>query len=696
LHQVALVGAGNIAEAHAEALSRTPGVRLAAVVDPALGRAKALAAKWGAPDVFDSVEALIASGRCTVAHVLTPPPFHRAPAEALLRAGIDVLVEKPMAETAEDCAALQAAARESGRALSVNQNFVHHPAHRRLKEAVERGDLGPLRHVSVLYNMPLAQLSARQFGHWMFDRPKNLLLEQAVHPLSQIEDLLGPILDIGVTPAPARRFGDLDLNTVWLVSMACERGTAQLQFALGQTYPVWQVQALCDDGMMVADCINDRAVRQEPTKGMDCFEAYGSGMQAARQLARQSRSNLVSYALSILKLKPRSDAFFRSMTGSIGAFYRALDTDRASLDGSFGRRMVEVGERIAAAVPDRVRPRAVAAPALQNAACDVIVIGGTGFIGQHLVRQLTERGAKVGVMARNLNNLPDRFHEPGVVLVKGDASNADDVRRAVEGVPVVVNLAHGGGGTAEAMERAILGGARAVAEACLASGARRLVHVGTIAALDLGDASAVVTGATPPDPGADARDVYTRTKAAADRMLLEMHATRGLPVTILRPGVVIGEGGIAFHSGVGFYNREKHCLGWNDGTNPLPLVLAEDVAAAIVRAIDAPAAVGRSYNVVGDVRLSAREYTEQLARALGRPLVFHPQSLRTQFAVELFKWGVKKAAGRKDATFPNRADLASRGMPARFDTQDIKRDLGWQPVADRQSFLQRAFAVHAG
>ncbi|WP_207479350.1 NAD-dependent epimerase/dehydratase family protein [Arenibaculum pallidiluteum] len=695
MHHVALVGAGYIADVHAEALKALPSVRLAAVVDPARGRAEALARRWGIPAVYGSIEELIAAGTCTVAHVLTPPPHHRAPAEALLRAGLDVLVEKPMAETGADCAALQEAARSAGRAVSVNQNFVHHPAHRALKEAVDRGELGPLRHVCVLYNMPLAQLSARQFGHWMFDRPRNLLLEQAVHPMSQIEDLLGPIGEISVTPAPARRFGDIELNTTWLVSMTCARGTAQLQFSLGQTYPVWQVQALCDDGMMTADCINDRAVRQEPGKGMDCFDSFQSGLAAARQLAAQSRRNLASYALSVLKLKPRSDAFFRSMSGSIRAFYQALETDRASLDGALGRRLVEACERIAAAVPERARRRP--APVPQNAACDVLVIGGTGFIGQHLVGKLTARGSKVAVMARNLNNLPDRFHGPGVVLVRGDASRAEDVRRAVEGVPVVINLAHGGGATTwEGMERAIVGGARGVAEACLDAGVRRLVHVGTIAALDLGDPQAVITGETPPDPRAETRDFYTRAKAAADTLLMRMHRERGLPVTILRPGVVVGEGGIAFHSGIGFYNRERHCLGWNAGTNPLPLVLAEDVADAILRAIEAPAAVGRSYNVVGDVRLTAREYTEQLARALGRPLVFHPQSLGFQFAVELLKWAVKKAAGRKDAAFPNRADLASRGAPARFDTEDIKRDLGWQPVADRARFIERAFAVHAG
>jgi len=61
-----------------------------------------------------------------------------------------------------------------------------------------------------------------------------------------------------------------------------------------------------------------------------------------------------------------------------------------------------------------------------------------------------------------------------------------------------------------------------------------------------------VTGATPPDPSADQRADYARAKAMADRLLLTMHASDGLPVCILRPGVVVGDGGPPLHSGLGF------------------------------------------------------------------------------------------------------------------------------------------------
>jgi len=245
------------------------------------------------------------------------------------------------------------------------------------------------------------------------------------------------------------------------------------------------------------------------------------------------------------------------------------------------------------------------------------------------------------------------------------------------------------------VRQAMVGGAQTVARACQAADVRRLVHVGSIASLYLGPDAPTVTGATPPDPRETERGDYARAKVLADRLLLDLHAREGLPVTILRPGVVVGEGGPPLHSGLGMFNNDQHCIGWNDGRNALPFVLVEDVAAACVLACTAPGIEGRCYNLVGDVRPSARDYLADLARALGRPLRFHPQSPTRLWLVDVAKWVVKRATGRAVA-MPSRRDFLSRGMAATFDIADAKRDLGWQPVADAAIFDARAVAVQAG
>ncbi len=298
-------------------------------------------------------------------------------------------------------------------------------------------------------------------------------------------------------------------------------------------------------------------------------------------------------------------------------------------------------------------------------------------------------------MARSLKGLPDSFRDPLVTLVRGDIANPQAVADAIAGAPTVVNLAHGGGGaTWDEVREAMVGGAETVARACLAAGSKRLIHIGSIAGLYLGPQSKPVTGDTPPDPHAESRSDYARAKAVCDQALLRMHREQGLPVVIVRPGVVVGEGGVAFHSALGLFNNDQHCIGWNDGRNPLGFVLAEDVAAAILRAADAPGIEGRCYNLVGDVRPSAREYIAMLARVTRRPLQFHPQSPLKLWAAEFAKWGIKRVGGRTPP-LPSLRDLLSRGMRATFDCADAKRDLGWQPVADPAAFEARAIAVHA-
>jgi nucleoside-diphosphate-sugar epimerase len=159
--------------------------------------------------------------------------------------------------------------------------------------------------------------------------------------------------------------------------------------------------------------------------------------------------------------------------------------------------------------------------------------------------------------------------------------------------------------------------------------------------------------------------------------------------------LVVGEGSLPFHSGLGFFNTEQHCIGWNAGRNPLPFVLVEDTTEAIHAAAFAPPGIeGRCYNLVGDVRPSARSYIADLARALERPLRFHPHSPDLLWLEDVAKWVIKRATGRK-VPIPRRRDFLSRGLRAVFDCEDIKRDLGWKPVADAEVFHRRAVMVHA-
>ena len=115
----AIVGTGAIAHAHAEAIAAYPHARLVAVTDLSRASATAFAERFGAPEVYDDLDALLTSERPDVVHVCTPPVAHRDQCVAASRAGAHVIVEKPPAPSLEELDEMRAAAADAGRELVV-------------------------------------------------------------------------------------------------------------------------------------------------------------------------------------------------------------------------------------------------------------------------------------------------------------------------------------------------------------------------------------------------------------------------------------------------------------------------------------------------------------------------------------------------------------------------------------------------
>jgi predicted dehydrogenase len=139
---IAVVGAGAIGRTHIDTVTRMSGVRLAAVVDPAASAA-ALADAAGIP-CFASVGDLISSGRAQAAIVATPNETHLPVSEMFLRAGIPVLLEKPVAESLSSALQLLAVAEETGVPLLVGHHRRHNPIIRAAHQAIRSGRIGDL------------------------------------------------------------------------------------------------------------------------------------------------------------------------------------------------------------------------------------------------------------------------------------------------------------------------------------------------------------------------------------------------------------------------------------------------------------------------------------------------------------------------------------------------------------------------
>jgi 2-alkyl-3-oxoalkanoate reductase len=695
---VAFIGTGNIANAHAQALATVKGFSLVSVFDSNQAAAEKFAKQYKVPNVAASIEALLADPSVEIVHVLTPPDSHLDLVEKCINAGKRVFTEKPVYTKLVDGPRLAALLSGKDKSSGVNQNFVFFPAFAEFRERLKKGDFGNLKHLDVSFHPALRQLAAKQFTHWMFASPLNMLLEQAVHPLSQVLSIVEDVEVKTVSSAkPVMLTKAAGFYSEMQVLMRSAATSVNFHFMVGAAYPTWRLTAYCDDGVVTVDMINNTLAVSERTRYMDQVDFFLSGAKTAKGLFKGGASNLIAYTKSQLGLGARADSFFLSVKGSVDHFYGCLRADSVPItSGAFGARLVElcgaISAQLPAIVPVETTTASMSAPAPTGPI--VLLIGGTGFIGKPTVIALLAAGYRVKVMARGVQNLPDVFASEGVTLVRGDVKNVESIRAAMQGADFVVNLAHGGGGANfEEIRRAMVDSAVAVAQAAIDAKVKRLVQVGSIAGLYLGNAADTVVGATPPDPQPEKRADYSRAKALADIAFEQACNKSAMEWVILRPGVVVGDGTGAIHSGLGLANNDQHVIGWNQGTNALPFVLVEDVASAIVGSVGSAQANKMSYNLAGDVAMSAREFVSELAVTQRRPIKFYPSSARSLWLVDVGKYLVKRVGGRRPP-FPSERDFLSRGMLAKFDCSDAKKDLNWKPVSSRDEFVRKAIHIH--
>lgn len=141
--KIAIVGAGGIAEKHAQALSAIPSAQIVAVNDAMMERAEAMAATYGGKAVAAAEEAVAAA---ELVYVLTPPTTHRELSVLAMRAGKHVVCEKPLAVSLEDARIMVETAQNNNIKLMVAFNMRFKRGFRYLKDALDSDRLGTIYH----------------------------------------------------------------------------------------------------------------------------------------------------------------------------------------------------------------------------------------------------------------------------------------------------------------------------------------------------------------------------------------------------------------------------------------------------------------------------------------------------------------------------------------------------------------------
>ncbi|OYT93081.1 MAG: NAD-dependent dehydratase [Burkholderiales bacterium PBB3] len=158
---------------------------------------------------------------------------------------------------------------------------------------------------------------------------------------------------------------------------------------------------------------------------------------------------------------------------------------------------------------------------------NILVLGGTGFVGAHVCEKLVRQGFNVTVPTRRRSNAQHIQHLPSLTVMEMSVHDAAALSRAVAGHDAVVNLVAILHGAAAAFEQVHVALPKSLARACAAHAVRRVVHISALGADDVR-----------PD---DAPSEYLRSKGRGEAALLHpADSSYSLDVTVLRPSVIFG------------------------------------------------------------------------------------------------------------------------------------------------------------
>lgn len=231
----------------------------------------------------------------------------------------------------------------------------------------------------------------------------------------------------------------------------------------------------------------------------------------------------------------------------------------------------------------------------------ILVLGGAGFVGRHVVEELVARGESVVVPTRRFDKARYLQVLPTITVVPTDVGRVDALARLAKRMSAVVNLVgilnESAGGT---FAKAHVDFARSVVAACGAAGVRRLVHMSALNA----------------DPQGPSR--YLRSKGEAEQIV----ASSGLDWTIFRPSVIFGPED-RFLNLFASLLRFLPVMALAGAQARFQPVFVGDVARCIADALRQPATIGRTYPLCGPKIYTLRELVRYVAEVTGnsRPIM---------------------------------------------------------------------------
>lgn len=694
--KIAVVGCGVMAQNHVKYILKTPGVKLVAVCDQSELRAQEMARRYNLP-YYKSLTRLLKESQPDVVHIVTPCQTHAALSIQSLESGCHVFVEKPLCLTLEEVQAIYAASNKAGRLVSVDHTFLWSSLIQKALLEVDSGRLGRILHLQYIMGDDYLETVKAGYARWALELRGGVLCDIIPHPLYLIRAFL-PGIQVVSTRATGTDI--YDLRELW-VDFAAGGAGASLLMSLNQRPLEHKISLYCERGTLHVDlrnfCIAVIPERNLPGPIARLVNTLSESLQ------RGMGTLMNGFGVVLGQFDPRA-----GVGGAIRAFYQAVTEGKAlPVNVEDAKAVVEISTKIWDLIENTLgtlfpvvdgKGAIVVNKTLgdfdnreENNPPKVLVTGGTGFIGGHLVRRLVSEGRRVRVLCRprcNLNGLPTQ----GVELVFGEVSDIDSVQRAMQGIEVLYHLAATLGGDWATHYQSTVIGTRNVFQSAVEAGVRKVIYVSSLSVLDSNSypSKGVVNENHRLERKPELRGYYPRAKIEAECIAHEFIKRYKLPICIVRPGFVYGPGNAKFMSDAGFCIGNMLVLVVGLGGRRLGTTYVGNLVDALLQSEQNEKSVGRTYHVVDSDLPNVRNYirtyrkvTGQRLKAFYLPVFFWTCGFKL---LDVLLWLLRGSS-------PNLTyRLGSIKNGPIFSTVRAKDDLGWVAKEKFEKAMEHTFS----
>jgi predicted dehydrogenase/nucleoside-diphosphate-sugar epimerase len=672
--KIGLVGCGKIAGHHLKFITASPRAELVGLADVDINAAKRLGKQFGVENVHASVEELLQSAPIDVLHVTTPPQYHYAVAEAAIKHGVNVLVEKPMTLKAEGARKLYDLAVKNNVSICVDFIQLFNPSLQAAARLIDGGALGRVLSVQCELGIDITEPEFREpiQSNWKYDLPGGIFHDFLPHPLYLTLRWLGKLTSVHVAP---RSFGALPqgLTDHLDIFLEGESVSAHALVSLAAQRHPYRLRVTCELGAVTVD-----------------FNASTVMVESQSNLPRLVDRGWQSVAMSYQMLSSTGGSAFRYLTGKlqvyqglkvlIEEYYRTLQEGlEAPVSGELVMAVAEAEEKVIAQA-GKLHLHSDPIPSSQQEVTRperVLVTGASGYVGRELVGTLVKQGYSVRAFVRAISQT-DHLKSLGVEVVYGDVRDQESLSRAAEGMDVIVHLAAALTGTPGFVYETCVAGTEAVAKAASEQRVKRVIYMSSVSVYDflaLGS-KALVDEESPIEAHPELRGAASYAKAVAEQTAIGRLHEASPAWTILRPSLIVGNG----RADLGLVGQPvgPFLVVFGGPSKALPFVHVTDVCTAIIQAFEAEDTKGRIFNVSDNQRLTVGNYMTTWKAATGGSIL--PLYIPRWFSALGFGLLaiLKKLTGKGPRV--GRRRLAYMYQHAQFDHQSLSEATGWQPA----------------